>query len=124
MPNTIAFGCPNANAQVPGTFSVSGSYTYTNPNNSVKCTLNYTDAGSVARSICRVCIVTEARTGATWCARFDMSAHLPAAGAILSAAAVLYDTTGTQVAGPATKGVVYGAGAADPCTCSGAGSPC
>jgi hypothetical protein len=123
MPASITFGCADSGTQVPGTFSCSGEYTCVSSNNTVKCVLTYPD-GMIPRSLCKLAIVDENPAPATWCCRFDMSAHLPADGTALNVSAVLIDASGAPIAGPVIRSFTYNAQAADPCTCSGAGTDC
>jgi hypothetical protein len=124
MANRITFDCPQLGAQAPAVFSVSGAYFADFPSNTVKCVLTYIDANMQGRNQCIICIVDESVNPASWCGRFDVSAAPPANNGAMSLAATLFDSTGAAIAGPIIKTVNYSAGAADPCSCSGAGTAC
>lgn len=118
MPNNLTFDCPQVNGQVPAVFSVSGTYNWINANNSVRCTLTYSDANAMPQTQTITCVVDESVVPSLWCGRFNMTGALPAANGSLTLSATLYDAGGAPVAGPVFFFVTYNAAAADPCSCS------
>jgi hypothetical protein len=120
LSDRITLDCPKASASVPAKFSASGTYTLSFGGPTVKCVVSYTNAGGNPKSQCKVCVLDT--TKGLWCCQFDLSADPPNADPV-KLTATLYDSLGTVLDSQSTD-VVYKSGATDPCSCSGAGTPC